>query len=653
MGRLFLWPGKFIRIKDKQNLLSTNSPTLIMMAIYECLVVLFMASLSWGRALYQATEATEILCSQREGSSVVEKQSCPTWYRETKRNGVTRCVCGATLHSNVVCDDVAQETLLLAGSCMSYDDTINDTVAGRCPFNYHHPDVQMFYITVPNDTSELNSFMCSGLNRTDLMCSHCQQGLVPAVLSYRRQCVKCFDKRYGWLVYITATLFPTTVFCFLVMIFQFHLTSAEMNCFVFLCQFITCVSILSNPFVNVQTLTNSTVIQFLGLALTAFYGFWNLDFFRYFIPPFCISSDMSTLYTVALEYVVAIYPLVLIVVVYLCIELYDRGVRVVVCVWRPFHMCFARFKRKWNPKGSVINTFAAFLLLSYSKLLTVSYSLLDGNYLFNNRGERVGPVVLYYNASNEYFSREHLPFALLATCVLLVFVIFPLLLLLLYPMRSFQRCLGYCTRIRWQFLHTFADAFQGCYKNGTNGTRDYRYFAGLYLFFRIVLLLAFIFPAHCMWIPVVVSLLFAHFRPYKNDHFNIIDSLGFVIVALSVFLVMYAVETKSFPVQLLYLIVLMILFLYFILFILYKIFSRVALFRSCCRKIGEKFKAKKENQPLHTQRGENNDEDLPDRIENPNMYQPLLPPTGGGEGNSQSDCGPQTGVNSLVAYASM
>ena len=454
-----------------------------MMAIYECLVVLFVASLCRGRALHPATEAIEILCSLREGSSVGEEQSCPTWYREVNRNGVTRCVCGATLNGIVLCNDTAQETLLLVGTCMSYNDTINETVAGRCPFNYHHPDVQIFYITLPNDTSELNSYMCSGLNRTGLMCSHCQQGLGPAVLSYRGQCVKCFDKRYGWLVYITATLFPTTVFCFLAMVFQFHLTSGEMNCFVFLCQFITCINTLSNPYVYGQYLTNLTVIQFLGLALTAFYGFWNLDFFRYFIPPFCISSDMSTLHTIALEYVVAIYPLVLMVVVYLCIELYDRGVRVVVCVWRPFHMCFARFKRKWNPKGSVINTFAAFLLLSYSKLLAVSYSLLDADYQFNNRGERVGQVVLYYNASVEYFSREHLPFALLAICVLLVFVIFPLLLLLLYPMRSFQRCLGYCTRIKWQFLHTFADAFQGCYKNGTNGTRDYRYFAGLYLYF--------------------------------------------------------------------------------------------------------------------------------------------------------------------------
>ena len=460
-----------------------------MMATYESVIILFMVGLCWGRALYPETEALDN--SQREGSSVVEEQSCPTWYWEIKRNGVTSCVCSA-LKNVVVCDDVAQEALLIAGFCMSYNDTINETVAGRCPFNYHHPVVEMFYISVPNDTSGLNNFMCSGLNRTGLLCSQCQQGLGPAVLSYRRECVKCLDKRYGWLLYITATLFPTTILCFLVMIFQFHVTSAEMNCFVVLCQLIACVNTLTNPYVYMYVL-NLTAIQFLGLAVITFYGIWNLDFFRYFIPPFCISSDMSTLHTLALEYVVAIYPLLLMVVIYFCIEMYDRGVRVVVCVWRPFHMCFARFRRRWNPKGSVINTFATFLLLSYSKLLTVSYSLLNTTELFNNRGERVGPVVLYYNASIEYFSREHLPFALLAICVLLVFVIFPLLLLLLYPMRSFQRCLGYCTRIRWQFLHTFADAFQGCYKNGTNNTWDCRYFAGLYLFFRAVLLVEWIF----------------------------------------------------------------------------------------------------------------------------------------------------------------
>ena len=362
----------------------------------------------------------------------------------------------------------------------------------------------------------------------------------------------------------------------------------------------------------------------------------------------------------ALEYVVAVYPLLLTLVVYVCVEMYDSGVRVVVCVWRPFHVCFTRFRRRWNPKGSVINTFATFLLLSYSKLLTVSYKLLDASTLYNNSGERVGPDVLYYNASIEYFSREHLPFALPAICVLLVFVVFPPLLLLLYPMRSFQRYLGYCTRIRWQFLHTFADAFQGCYKNGTNGTHDYRYFAGLYLLFRVVLLVGFISqPGAFRWLititfPVVISLLFSLFRPYKNNYFNIIDCLVFALVALSTFLIMYTYTTHvHYYIQLLY-VILLTPFLYFISFILYKIFSQVALLRACCSRIKKNLQARNENQHQHIQGGDN--EDLPDRIVNPNMYQPLLPATNnsnGGEGDFQSGCQPQVGVNSLVPYGSM
>ena len=452
-------------------------------------------------------------------------------------------------------------------------------------------------------------------------------------------------------MYITATLIPTTILCFLVMVFQFHVTSAEMNAFVFVCQFMTCASTLQNPYIYT---TNLTAIYFFELAIISFYAIWNLDFFRYFIPSFCISSDITTLHTLALEYVVAIYPLLLTVIIYFCIEMHDRGVRVVVCVWRPFHVCFARFRRRLDPKGSVINAFATFLLLSYSKLLAVSYSLLDASTLYNNRGERVGPVALYYDASIEYFSRQHLPSAVLAICILLVFVLFPMLLLLLYPMRSFQRCLGYCTRIRWQFLHTFADVFQGCYKNGTNGTRDYLYFAGLYLLFRIVLLAAFITQPSNMWLiqipfPGVVSLMFAYFRPYKNNYFNIIDCLAFALMALTFYLIAYVLRIGPFPVQLLYVVVL-IPFLYFISLILCKIISRVTLFRTCCSKIWKKIKAKNDNHQVHIHRGDNIDEDLPDRIVNPDMYQPLLQATNNGEG---SDTQPKAGVNSLVAYGSM
>ena len=83
---------------------------------------------------------------------------------------------------------------------------------------------------------------------------------------------------------------------------------------------------------------------------------------------------------------------------------------------------------------------------------------------------------LYYDATIEYFGDQHLPYGVLAVFVMLVFIFFPVLLLLLYPMRCFQRCLS-CIGVRWHALPIFIDAFQGCYKDGTNGTWDCRYFA--------------------------------------------------------------------------------------------------------------------------------------------------------------------------------
>ena len=112
---------------------------------------------------------------------------------------------------------------------------------------------------------------------------------------------------------------------------------------------------------------------------------------------------------------------------------------------------------------------------------------------------------------------------------------------------------------------------------------------------------------------------------------------------------MYAIRIKSFPVQLLYVMGL-IPFIYFILFILYKVFSQVALFRTCCSRI---VKTCHENQLLHIPRDDNIDENLPDRIVNPDVYRPLLPTTNSAVVNPLSDCQPQAGVNTLAAYGSL
>ena len=63
----------------------------------------------------------------------------------------------------------------------------------------------------------------------------------------------------------------------------------------------------------------------------------------------------------------------------------------------------------------------------------------------------------YYEGNVKYFGTEHLPFAVLAIAVLLVFNFLPILLFCLYPCRWALRCLNSCY-LRHQALHTFMDA---------------------------------------------------------------------------------------------------------------------------------------------------------------------------------------------------
>ena len=153
----------------------------------------------------------------------------------------------------------------------------------------------------------LYSFLCGDLKQTGLLCSKCQHALGAAVLSYRPQCGECLDGCYGWLVYTAAVLLPSTLFCFVVIVFQAHATTAYMNAFIFYASSLHVQAYFFQPFLT--TLVLQRLHTFLFMAVLTFYGFWNLDFFQYFISSFCISSQMNTLSTLAQKYVIAIYPL--------------------------------------------------------------------------------------------------------------------------------------------------------------------------------------------------------------------------------------------------------------------------------------------------------------------------------------------------------
>ena len=243
-------------------------------------------------------------------------------------------------------------------------------------------------------------------------------------------------------------------------------------------------------------------------------------------------------------------------------------------------------------------------------------------------GSVVG-IYLYYDASVEYFGKKHLPYAIFALFVVLTFILFPLLLLLLYPLRCFQQCLGRC-RVRWHALHIFIDAFQGCYKNGTNGTRDCRYFAGVYLLMRLLLCILFaltrsgVYYSVALFVFIGVAMLLAIVQPYKAEFstYNAVDSVFILTLATwygtAVFYSIAVVKAHDLVVTSVIALFLVgtLPLLYLIVIFLRWIFSRWGIGRIVVKSIKRQIRrvCRREN-------GTGLEESLPDRLINLHLYQ--------------------------------
>lgn len=148
--------------------------------------------------------------------------------------------------------------------------------------------------------------------------------------------------------------------------------------------------------------------------------------------------------------------------------------------------------------------------------------------------------VLYYDGTLDYFGKDHLPYAVIATIMLFLFTIMPISVLLLYQFSFFQKILQ-CTRLDSSFFQKVMHSLQGSYKDGTEpGTTDYRWFSAVDLISRFMLYIAFIltqgdlfFPLAVLAIILLVILLIV-IQPYKNavSHYTKIDVTFYVLLAL-------------------------------------------------------------------------------------------------------------------------
>jgi hypothetical protein len=185
------------------------------------------------------------------------------------------------------------------------------------------------------------------------------------------------------------------------------------------------------------------------------------------------------------------------------------------------------------------------LLLSYSKFLFVSVSLLFNVSAYACSGEVIpSSSVLLYDPSVKFLSSEHVPYVILALSATIVFVLFPPLLLLLYPTRFFRKLLSCCGFRRWDILHLVMDVFQGWYKDGTEGTYDYRSLSAMYMILKIIICFSYfsylklLISRNYHLFKVMVGLLYASLgmiffivRPYKLNWMNLSDGNIFLLLA--------------------------------------------------------------------------------------------------------------------------
>ena len=390
--------------------------------------------------------------------TATQQDVCPPWFISDNTSS-TGCSC-YKYFSIVNCGP--DFPLLPFGFCMTYSNTTGATGFGACPYIGHYSTINFgdfWYIHLPNNVSVLNEFMCGPLNREGELCGRCKDGYGIALYSYTLECSKCWGHGYGWVLYFFLELFPITVMYFLVLTFHIRATSSPLSALVFMSQIVVYTIRLNTPF-HMYIENEVTGFPYVTLqVLLVLCGIWSLDFFRSIIPPFCVNNNFKAVHVLALEYLVAFYPIFLILITYVCIKLHDNNFRPVVWLWKPFHRHVAHFRRRWDSKASIINAFTTFLLFSFSKILFVSFTLLytvPFHYNYNGIPDK---CVLYYGPTVECHTLDYSIFAALAVCVLVIFIICPTILLIVYPTRLFRKCVSYCGFRRWHALHMFMESF--------------------------------------------------------------------------------------------------------------------------------------------------------------------------------------------------
>ena len=485
-----------------------------MKVIYICIILLVLARVSRGET------------------------QCPPWFAQEKYNNSAfpQCVCSEGADTSVICNQKERTSYMKLGHCIFQDYQSGDTFATSCPYVFPTDIMQDGLIQLPDNVTKLNMFICGHLQRDTgtLFCSRCTNGTGPAIYSYGSQCATC--STLNILYYLLLVYVPITIMYLSILLFRLSLVSPPIGHYILYCN-IVALAIRTHGHSTIYASTNKGTILLIKLLLTLC-SIWTIDTLRFISPPLCISQSMEDIYTPGFDAIAALYPFILLLLTYIIIELHAKDCKpiVILCNILSKSKCI-----KLKSDKSLIQAFATLFFLSFMKFIGI---VLDP-FLFAsiiNMQNKVIYRVSYIDPMVTLFSHKHLLVVFLSAFILIFILLPPIMLLIIYPTKCFRKASS-CLKPRWALtLKIFTDTFHGSYKDGTNGTRDYRSIAGFLLMIWILvpigntiavvtLNITYTWLVSIIPILLIVSIACVVLEPYKNKAANISGTVLPIILA--------------------------------------------------------------------------------------------------------------------------
>ena len=200
------------------------------------------------------------------------------------------------------------------------------------------------------------------------------------------------------------------------------------------------------------------------------------------LPPFCISEKLTGIHVQLLNVIPTVYPFVLVIVTCILMELHARNCRIVGFLWKPFKLILSKANITEVTGDAVFHAFASLIFLSNTTVLMSSYTW---HHLTKLQGV-LQRKTLYHDPTVEWPSLKSVMGLTIALAISISVSVIPSVLLCIYPTRVYRYLSRFLSARKRLAITAFAEALHSCFKDGLNGTRDYRALAGASLFALLV-----------------------------------------------------------------------------------------------------------------------------------------------------------------------